>query len=294
MKNFNEIYAEVYKENAEELEYLRKRVIKKVMIIIFIFLTIGGMLSYIVNIGMFLMLPIFIILLYLTVSKSKKQYDKMFKENIITRFVKQYDNELNFDHDRGIARITYLQAEFERFDIFESEDLISGTLEGIYPIKMGEVKTKKESTDEDGHRTTYTLFHGLFANVKLDKILNSSIKIRKNEISLFKGKERLKMDSGEFERKFNVYTSDKIVAMQLLTADIMQMLLDFRKTNNIIPEITIKRNDFYIRFSTGEVFEGSLLKRALDYDVLKKYYDIINFTLNLTQKFLKNISETEV
>ena len=47
----------------------------------------------------------------------------------------------------------------------------------------------------------------------------------------------------------------------------------------------------YIRFATGDLFEATILKSSVDYDVLKKYYDTINFTLNITEKFLKNIKK---
>ena len=50
----------------------------------------------------------------------------------------------------------------------------------------------------------------------------------------------------------------------------------------------------YIRVCTGEVFEAKVFKKALDYDTLLKYYNIINFTLELTEKILKNIKETEI
>ena len=300
MKNFNDIYEKVYKECNEELEILRKERRNKVIIVAVVVIIIGFVISKFFyryyryyNTYIFLF-SICIVFIYASKSKKGSRYNLIFKEKVIKTLVKEYSSKLTFENNRGIAPITYSQAEFERFDKYESEDLISGTLEGGYIINIGEVKTQRVTRDQDGDRTTETLFHGLFANVKLDKILRASIKIRKNGITLFKGQEKLEMDSGEFERKFNVYTTDKIVAMQLLTADVMQMLLDFKERNNITPEITIKRNNLYIRFSTGEVFEGTLMKSALDYSTLKKYFDIINFTLNLIECFSKNISEAEI
>ena len=106
-------------------------------------------------------------------------------------------------------------------------------------------------------------------------------------------KEKIELDSSEFEKLYDVYSSNKIIAMQILTSDIMQMLIDFKNKNQITPELTLKKDKLYIRFTTGNQFEGSIFKKSMDYKVLKKYYDIINFTLSITEKFLKNISETE-
>lgn len=295
MKNFNNIYERVYKECNEELDTLRKKSRNETIVVTIIFIIIGVALSKLLEHIMYIIFSLFFILMYVSKSKKRSIYNSLFKEKVIKTLVKEYSSGLNFENKRGIPSRMYLEAGFEMFDNYESEDLISGILEGGYYINMGEVKTERESTDSDGNRTTYTLFHGLFSNIKLDKTLNAVIRIRKNATPLlFKGKQKLEMDSGEFEKVYNVYTTDKIMAMQLLTADVMQMLLDFKEENKLVPEITIKGNDLYIRFSTGEVFEGSLMKSALDYNILKKYFDIINFTLNLIESFSKNISETEV
>ncbi len=292
MKNFNEIYERVYRETENILEPIRKKARNEniYMIIIAIFLALLFIMTRSIIAVIIILISGFI---YHFFAKSGKKYKTMFKEDIIKKFVKSYSENLEFYPTRGIPKATYNLARFEYYDRYYSEDLITGTLEGGYAINMAEVKTETESTDSDGDTTTYTVFHGLFAEIELNKNINSCVKIRKNSISLF-NKEKIEMDSGEFEKKFNVYSTDKIIAMQLLTSDIMQMLLDFKKENKVVPEITIEDNKFYIRFETGGVFEAKLMKKALDYDMLKKYYDIINFTLDLTEKFLNNINETEL
>ena len=293
MKNFNEIYEEIYRECLEPLEKLRKKSRNTIIYSTLISLTIGIILAIITKSIAMISLAIVISFFIEIFSKSNAKYRTMFKEDIIKKFVKSYSENLEFYPTRGIPKATYNLAKFEYYDRYRSEDLITGILEGGYAINMAEVKTETESRDSDGDTTTYTVFHGLFAEIELNKKVNSCVKIRKNAISLF-NKERIEMDSGEFEKKFNVYSTDKIIAMQLLTSDIMQMLLDFKEENKLVPEITIEGNKFYIRFETGGVFEAKLMKKALDYDMLKKYYDIINFTLDLTEKFLNNINETEL
>lgn len=156
---------------------------------------------------------------------------------------------------------------------------------------MAEVESEIESRDSDGNVEYMTVFYGLFAEIKLDKTILANIKIRKNTLTLIKPKDKIEMDSSEFEKIFNVYGTDPIITMQLLTADVMQMLVEFKEKNKFTPEITIKENNLYIRFNTGEVFEATMFKEALDYSTLLKYYNIINFTLELTEKILKNIKE---
>lgn len=306
MKSFNEIYEKVYKECSEPLEMLRKKARNKFIGSVLIFIIIGAILNKITKANIFIVIAILISSLYMlffksreqynvSFSKSRKQYNVVFKEKVIKSFIKEYSENLEFHPLRGIPQQTYSKARFEYYDNYYSEDLITGTLEGGHTINMAEVVTESETTDSDGDTTRSAIFYGLFAEVELSKVLNADIRIRKNGISLFSNeKDKMEMDSGEFEKKFDVYSTDKIIAMQLLTADIMQMLIDFKEKNKVTPEMTIEGNRLYIRFLTGEVFEANLVKKALDYSTLNKYYNIINFTLDLTEKFLKNINETEV
>ena len=82
--------------------------------------------------------------------------------------------------------------------------------------------------------------------------------------------------------------------MQILTADIMEMLIEFKKASKIEYELTLKGNQIYLRFFTGAVFEPNILKKSLDYNTLKRYYDIIEFIFKVTRSINKVIEETEI
>ena len=200
----------------------------------------------------------------------------------------------------GISSSTYSESRFDGyFDRYHSEDLIKGELLDNCKIEMAEVHTEDEqtTTDSNGHTsTTYsTIFHGLFAKIDLNQSSEVMFQIRKNTMlgDIFKGKTKLDMDSGKFEKIFDVKTDDKISTLRILTSDVMQMLIDFKTQNKVIPEIILNNNILYIRFAVGNVFEPNMVKNDMDYDKLKKTYDIINFTFNLAQNFVKNILEFE-
>lgn len=294
MKDFNEIYNAIYRTCNEPMEELRKNSKNSIVRIAILSVAIGILLTIMTRNPMFIMIAVVVIFFYREFSKGNKEYKNVFKEQIIKTFVKEYSNMLEFKPQQGVSSTIYLDGDFEHFDIYHSEDLITGVLNEKYRIAMSEVHTENESTDSDGGTTYTTLFHGLFAKVELDKMVNTKVKIRRNSIKLFGKGDKIEMDSSEFEKSFDVYAGNKITAMQLLTADIMQMLLDFKNQNKLTPEITLKGSALYIRFSTGDLFEPKLMKSSLDYETLKKYYDTINFTLNITEKFLKNIEETEL
>lgn len=296
MKNFNDIYEEVYKKCQRPLERLRiEEKNKKIRICVFIVIVVIFLNIYFRGCSLGIYALLFSIMLFTILLKPGKKYNYLFKENVIKTFVKAYSENLKYDQNKGIGSIYYREGEFENFDRFSSEDGIWGVLQDIYNINMAEVHTERRDVDEKGRVSYTTLFYGLFAQVEFDKFILGKIKLRRNSmIKLSSSKTRLTMDSGEFEKIYDVYSTDKIITMQIFTADVMQMFLDFKEKNKMIPELTIKGNKLYIRFNTGNLFEANVFKSALDYSTLQRYFNTINFTLEITEKIVKNIKETEI
>ena len=298
MNIFNEIYQDVYKKSGMELKEKKKKdTIKRflflvciILMMIFCFKTKNYLLIIITGITVILG-PIFMVFNFM-------DYKKIYKEKVIKEFVNAYSDKLNYYPKGGISQAVYNRAKFDgHYDRYNAEDLIEGTILDKYKISMSEVHTqrKEETTDSDGHTyTSYTtLFHGLFASIELDALTGVEFTIKKNKFlsDKFGGKNKLNMDSGEFEKIYDVITLDKISTLRILTADVMQMLIDFKQKNKVAPEIVLNSRGLFIRFELGNVFEPNLIKTDIEYDNLKKTYDIINFILDLTKKFSENILE---
>ena len=300
MKNFNDIYAEVLQSSKTELEKLRKSCLHRIVgciVVAIIFAIVGFALdSNILFFGIFAC----IILAFILLLGPATKYTKTYKEEVVKKFIKAYDENLEFLYEKGIPKATYREGAFENFDRYHSEDLIMGNIDG-HNIMMGEVHTEREyeTTDSDGHSQTQyeTVFHGLFGLSELDKSYHGMVRIHADKGlfgKIFQDKKRIEMDSSEFEKHFDVMADDKIQAMQILTSDIMDLMLNFLKDSKIKFELTIRNNKLYIRFKTGGMFEGNIIKSSVDFDSLKKVYDVINFTFDITRAFAKVIDETEI
>ena len=99
----------------------------------------------------------------------------------------------------------------------------------------------------------------------------------------------------EFEEYFDVASDNKIITMQVLTHDVMDMLMSFVEATKIKFDISIYGSQMYFRFYTGEVFElPSLKKGAFDEESLKKYYDVLEFTYILSRKMIELIEEAKI
>ena len=280
MKKFSELYQEVYQEAAEELNAKKKE--KRVKHLLLLSAVILSFLLWsIMPLAFTASIIVFGIWLFLSYHQQRVAYVTYYKEKIIQKFIKSYSEKLNYFPHQGVDRSLYDLAQFERnYDRYYTEDLITGTILNHNKIVMGEIHTQREerTVDSDGRtKTTHvTLFHGIFTAVELPQKVHFILRISRNDL---------------LSNVLN--TSDKIQSMRILTADVMEKLIDFKNNHKIIPEIIIKGNSLYIRYATGPVFEPNTIRNDMNFEKLKKYYDIIQFTIGLAEEITKNMEAFE-
>lgn len=310
MRSFDEIYNSLSTEKInkiQEIEKLRKRQALITLGIIvgaiaLVVILVSPMLKYTPIFMMPFLIPavffgMSVAMIVIMLVGKKTSYRGRFKKEIVETFIKECDSNLSFIPDGRMSPGIYVQGEFERYDNYYSEDLIEGTLDNKYHISMAEVRTEDVSTDSDGNTSTSTIFHGIFGQIESSKEISGFIKIHSDKGffgKMFEQKNKIEMDSSEFENNFDVYGTNPIVVMQILTSDIMEMLIEFKKRSKINYEMTIKGKEIYIRFHTGDVFEPKTFHKTLDYNMLKEYYDIIEFIFKVTRSINKVIEETEI
>ena len=322
MKTFDEIYEELQCTDNNELMGIwvkaneerkkTKKIILILCLIIDLFMLICVLLPMtqgIFGFGMLsilqIVVPIIVIdvLIYVIVnaifSKNRKQYSKMYKEIIINKLINNFYSRTEYFPQKQMPKYIYNEAEYnEYYNRYYSDDYFEAFLNDKYSIQMAEVKTEEQEThtDSDGKTTTTTTlkFHGLFGKIIIDKSINGELKIMQNGKMLF-NKNQLKMDSSEFEKYFDVKASNKIVGMQLLTADVMEELIEFQNKTNIKYDICIKNNNLYLRFHCGTMFEPQNIKHGvIDKKSLQKYFYMLNFTYNLSNKLTTTMNDTEI
>ena len=179
MKNFEEIYKKIYSENFDELEKVRKQKLLKKFIIAIIIIIIATVIA-IFSSSPFIAICLATIAIII-VSVIPDKFNSLYKSRIITELIKGYDPNLSFDSQLSIPRSLYNQAEFESYDRYYSNDYIYGKIDGIIPFELGDIHTEDESTDSDGHTTSYTVFRGLFSAAEFNQSINTTIKIRSDK-----------------------------------------------------------------------------------------------------------------
>ena len=320
MKTFDEIYNELQNSENNELnnawieakkESKKSKKIATIICLIIDILFIIKNLKNIINCDspfLILFIIIFVLIINLMIfiistiissfSKKQIQFNKKYKNIVIKKLMDNFYSNLEYFPDKPMPEYIYKQLEYEYYNEYESDDYFEAQIDNKYSIQMAEILTEEEKTyqDDEGNTRTETIkkFHGLFAKIMMGKSINSELRIMQNG-AMTLSKNRLKMDSSEFEKYFDVKTSDSIIGMQLLTADVMEELVDFENKTKMKYDICIKNDELYIRFHSGSMFEVRNIKRgALDKDSIQKYFNILNFTYNLSNRLINIVNDTQI
>ena len=313
MKTLDEIYEELQNGDNNELNIAWQEAkkenekTKKITLTICLIIDIFFIILLLKNRDLFSMFPIimfaFIINIFVIVivnvlfSKKKNQYNEKYKKIVMPKLISNFYDNLEYFPQKPMPEYIYKEPNYEYYNRYKSEDYFEAQIDKKYSIQMAEVLSQKEETyrDSDGKTRTRTItkFYGLFAKIIMNKSIKGDLRITQNGGLLFD--KRLKMDSSEFEKYFDVKASDSIVGMQLLTADVMEELVEFENKTKMKFDIFINGNELYLRFHSGEMFEaGNLKKGALDKNTIQKYFYMLNFTYNLSNRLINIVNDTQI
>lgn len=253
---------------------------------------------------LFTIIPILIVdvfiltIISLAFSKNSRMYNNVFKEKVIDKIFKNFLNDADYIPKKQMPQSIYREGKYDGYyNRYYSDDYVEGTIDDKYLIKMAEITTEHEktTTDSDGntHTETTTIFSGLFTKINIGKSIKTELRIGTNRT--ISKKKRLEMDSDEFEKYFDVSSTNDIVGMQILTHDIMDMLVDFRNQLKMPLDILIRDDIMYVRLHVGKMFEAKFNKNSvIDKHIAENYFNIINFIYNLSKKMIQTIEETEI
>ena len=320
MKNFEDLFKEIeenqeikksWQEAREEQKKMNK--IRGIIAIITIVLGLGFIIlkmnlnSY-KEFNAFLIIPSLFFIFFVNliafvitclISKKQNAYELEFKQVIIKKLIDNFYDNLEYYPLKEMPERIYEKPNYnEYYNEYHSEDYFEGQIKNKYYIDMAEVFTEHVETHTDSEGNTYTtrttIFHGLFAKVTSEKSITSELRIEQDKIGKY-NKNRLNMDSSEFEKYFDVITDNKIIAMQLVTADVMEEMIEFENKTNMKYDIVVKENEIYLRFHCGDMFEPqSVRKGIINKAQLEKYFYMLNFTYNLSNRLIELINETEI
>lgn len=322
---FEELYKKIFLKNNSEIEKLRIKVRNisalylLFLVLTFLFVIFGiFIVPFILNsldiyINGIIYHTLFLLGAYICgyrslmlFGKYKKEmpiYKNSFKENVISKIVPLVNSNLLYFNGNDIAiniEPEYRASGFDGYDYnsFKIDDYIQGNIEDDLILRMADVIVKNIIQTKNGE-SSEDIFNGIFVMVNSgdtddkEKDNNKIVTIYSNVYSI-NSDTKVEVESEEFNKYFLVSTNDKIYALQILTADVINILLTYKKVYDLDFEIKIRGARTYIRFHIDNMFEPKIFKEALNKDDIYIYYNVLKFIIDFSKKLNKVIKETSL
>jgi len=246
-------------------------------------------------------------------------YRSTFKQTIIKPLIQFINPNLQYAPEGSIDLYTFERAEiFERYiNDFDGEDLVCGTIDKT-KIKFSEVHARYREEDEHTDSKSgsnpislifkiiiwlnRTVFKGLFFVADFHKTFHGQVLVMPDKAEKYFGRfgrlmqaynftqaELITLENSEFEREFVVYGSDQIQARYVLSINIINKILDFKKKTGNSVYLSFKDSVLYIAVPfKRNLFEPPYFKSLLDYVATFQYFHDLMLFIGIVNEFNLN------
>lgn len=236
-------------------------------------------------------------LLYIKQSSEETSFPRRFKELIIGTLIRKFGKNLILNPevvDKKNIIETYKEIGYEiyRTDCYSYvDDVITGSLNNGKQVKISETRFQKRRD-----KNIVEIFGGLFIETTLNKNIKDEIRVLLPTGELYKlaNCTKVELDHSNFEKLFNVYSENKITAVQLLTSDALEKLVSLRNDYDMNYDLVIKGNKLYIRLEVGGMFDTGSHRNKLHKEDILVYYSILNYVDLLITEINKIVDESNI
>lgn len=300
-KNFDEeferIYQEIYNNCNEKLNEVRKKNNKFVLVVLMIGIFANIITYFVVEMKSIVTVTIAATgcLILLLIINGREIYKKFYKTNVIQELVKAYNPKLYYDSKMGVSKYDYTASNFDNnFNEFYSEDQIYGTLEDGTKLRIAEVATAvvQKVKDADGNvkENRTETYRGMYGSIRLPYNITSSIYIANDSIIKRYSNDRVEVDSAEFEKYYDCMTKDKVMALRILTSDLIEKFNEIRRDSKYGFELKIEDSMVFFRYKCGQIFEPPTFSVGLDKSLIRKYYRYVFYPIEIITQISKNVT----
>jgi len=221
----------------DELEKIRKKILIKT-IITFLFMTLYFIVLLIAS-NSFLVYFISVIAFTILVTeiitrKNRKEYKKIYKENVVLEVLKEYFTDLKYSLRVGIAESVISSTKMMMTgDKFRSNDRISAKYKDIN-LLYSDLHIQLEGKGRNDDSPPLTIFKGQWFVFDFNKTFKSNIQVsEKFFMAVISGKvegyKRIKVEDVDFNRKFKVYAENELEAFYVLTPNTIEKIKTLNK-----------------------------------------------------------------
>jgi hypothetical protein len=287
-KTFYELFVHELEPIIEPIETQRKKLVKQEILgnsllgLSFLLLIITSYYRLVITGLLAFVMLVTGVIIWGIAYNNKKSYISSFKENIVRRVIHFIDASLYYN---PLTRVN--QRDFERSglilqtpDNYNGDDYIEG-LRGKTYFCFSELNVSKSDGD-----TSKTIFKGLFFIADFNKHFNCRTYVwsvsnpqlgffRKIFTSFAYALEKVNLESGEFESRFIVYSTDQVEARYILTPSFMERLVRLEQLIGTGISFSFVNTNIYIAVPVDHnLFEPAIF-RTNNYDIIVDYYNTV-------------------
>lgn len=295
-RDFEEIYGNLCEDTSVKISNPIKKNGIYFVLLICATATYAKLLGKVQNIELVGILVLILWFLFMiSIVKGQDKYIKEYKEKIIGRIVNEYNDVFSYNMSFNIGVENYRLSELsEKVDVFKSRDGIYGEISDDAFLDMAYINTdKKHQVVVDGKPKTELIntFYGLFGAIKVKNNINGTIVIKSNDFKKNYDINRIELESSEFEKRFDCFAKNKIVALQIFTFDTIEKINELYNMIKAPMEICVKNDTIYFRILIKDVFNPPRFSNPLDRNRLRMIYNIVDFANELGESLSEKMVE---
>lgn len=225
--------------------------------------------------------------------KYKSKYDEL--ENLykteIEYMFQEYLPDLHYSPFEGISESEYKFADFNHFDLFESEDYIYGKMLNRTFV-ISEVTTYYKVEDKNNKVEYVQNFQGTCGIINVFPPIPSFIYLVTPGFGIDVNGFKITTDNYEFNNNYDIFTNNELLATRLLTPTYMQKITDFRKKFGVYLELKVHYDVVFFRFHTGNLFAPNIFNQkeedknfAIYYQMILRMKEIMEETVKVLDSF---------
>lgn len=235
-----------------------------------------------------------LIIYYSCVSSKSQELSAYYKKEVIAQVLQSFCENATFTPEQGIHESEFRNCGlFTSPDRYHTEDLIEGR-KGKTAFCCAEVHAEERKTrvDSKGRTSHYwvDIFKGFLFIADFQKDFQGHTTVRRN--SLFKlsfGGSRVKLENPDFEKTFDVYSTDQVEARYLLSPSMMERLLKLETELNKDITVSFRNSNILIAIPESKNhFEASVWKSINDLSQLKDDFSTIHALVSIIEELNLN------
>lgn len=283
------------------LENKRKELLRKGrsegLIYAAVFLVVGVIALLILKLegifGPIVIVVISVIILITCINNKSKIFSSFYKEEVVDEIIHAFCPNATYSPNNGVGEDLFRNSGLFTFpDRYHAEDLIEGCLDKTSFI-CSEVHAEERRARSTKNGVQYyweDIFKGFLFIADFHKEFQGETTILRNSFFKVKmGASRVKMENPDFEKVFDVFSTNQIEARYLITPSMMERML--KLDSNFKKGVTISFRNSTILVAIPDSknrFEADVWSSLNDMSILKSDFSVLQSLLDIVEELNLN------